>query len=74
MAKTVLRVFGGLAMLLGVLLLGYEISPGVYQPDRYVGVVLPVGLGLVLFGAITVGFARVIALLERIEQNTATPR
>lgn len=70
MAKGILRLFGGLAILSGLLTLlaGLFLFQG--QPGAFAVSFLPVGASLLIAGAPLLGFAQVIDLLEQIARNT----
>lgn len=67
MAKNILRVFGFLSVLQGIIL----IVAGLQERDGIaVGLFVCFGSAFLLAGAPLLGFARVIGLLEKIERNT----
>ena len=72
MAKGILKLFGGLSILAGLLTLlaGLFLFQG--QPGAFAVSFLPIGASLLVAGAPLLGFAQVIELLERIANNTST--
>lgn len=74
MAKTMLRGFGGLMMLLGACIIGLSFDTRRAELSTYLSTILPIGVILLIFGAPLIGLAQVIDLLEKIERNTRAPR